>query len=410
MADKYSTITQHQPLRVPEGWDKQERSLIIQLEEIFDDIYRKFGRLGMNDMSKGFRMIVDGKYDIVSGIVIDEDGIDISGAKHVNIESGCELNVKSGGNMKISSGGTLDINTNNFIVDSTNRKMVSNDMTFDQNGFTKNVGSSKKFIVGNYTAKDNNTIAGVFCDASSTLGNIRLLTSPSDNTKSTELVLETYINPYNSTDMARLYFSGTWLVPVFGKKDRPIVHIMGQNYHGRLSGMSPPYDCGLNLCVDPEYDPDYVGQTGYPTAPSKFLRLSYSATDNWIQLTSSYGNLHFRSPVNFDSTSTYVKTLVYDALVQNSSREIKHDIQDMESPGEKLDALRPVTFVYDEDPDEKKRAGLIYEETETVMPEICTGDEENKAINYVELIPVLLKEIQELRARVAALEGGQQNG
>ena len=39
------------------------------------------------------------------------------------------------------------------------------------------------------------------------------------------------------------------------------------------------------------------------------------------------------------------------------------------------------------------------------MPEICTGDESNKAISYTELIPMLLKEIQDLRARVKTLEG-----
>jgi len=90
--------------------------------------------------------------------------------------------------------------------------------------------------------------------------------------------------------------------------------------------------------------------------------------------------------------------------VQQSSREIKHDICPMESAGEKLDMLRPVTFVYDSDPEEQTRTGLIYEDTVGIMPEICTGDEGNKAINYVELIPVLLKEIQELRARMAELE------
>ena len=76
----------------------------------------------------------------------------------------------------------------------------------------------------------------------------------------------------------------------------------------------------------------------------------------------------------------------------------------LESSGSKIDALRPVTFVYDSDEKEKKHAGLIYEEAIEVMPEICTGDENHKAINYVELIPVLLKEIQELRERVAELE------
>ncbi len=94
----------------------------------------------------------------------------------------------------------------------------------------------------------------------------------------------------------------------------------------------------------------------------------------------------------------------YLFLEQTSSRDVKHDIRDMEPPGDRLDQLRPVTFVYDDDPEERTRYGLIYEDTEPVLPEICTGDEGSKAINYVELIPMLLREIQELRARVKALE------
>lgn len=30
---------QHEPLRVPEGWRDQERSLVIQLDRILDNIY-----------------------------------------------------------------------------------------------------------------------------------------------------------------------------------------------------------------------------------------------------------------------------------------------------------------------------------------------------------------------------------
>ena len=60
--------------------------------------------------------------------------------------------------------------------------------------------------------------------------------------------------------------------------------------------------------------------------------------------------------------------------------------------------------MYDDDEEENKRMGLIYEDTVEVMPEICTEDENNKAIDYLSLVPALLKEIQDLRARVKALE------
>ena len=94
----------------------------------------------------------------------------------------------------------------------------------------------------------------------------------------------------------------------------------------------------------------------------------------------------------------------YGTVINSSSRDIKHDIHDMPDPGETIDQLRPVTFVYDDDQDERKHNGLIYEETENVIPEMCTGDEANKGLMYTELIPILLKEIQNLRQRVSELE------
>lgn len=50
--DKNATIQQHQPLRTPEGWNRQEKMLLVQLDEILDDIYRRFGRLKLSDMSE----------------------------------------------------------------------------------------------------------------------------------------------------------------------------------------------------------------------------------------------------------------------------------------------------------------------------------------------------------------------
>ena len=101
-------------------------------------------------------------------------------------------------------------------------------------------------------------------------------------------------------------------------------------------------------------------------------------------------------------------TVKADNYENASSREIKHDIQDIKSDGDRIDRLRPVTFVYNGDPFERTHYGMIHEETAEIMPEICTGigkeNPEDRGISYIELVPVLLKEIQELRKRVKALE------
>lgn len=56
--NKYVTIQQHEPLRTPGGWNAEEKKLIMQLEEIFDDIYRRFNRISLKDLSPEVRSMI----------------------------------------------------------------------------------------------------------------------------------------------------------------------------------------------------------------------------------------------------------------------------------------------------------------------------------------------------------------
>lgn len=40
-----STQRQHEPLRVPQRWTDQERTFVIQLERLLDEIYAALGRI-----------------------------------------------------------------------------------------------------------------------------------------------------------------------------------------------------------------------------------------------------------------------------------------------------------------------------------------------------------------------------
>ena len=103
------------------------------------------------------------------------------------------------------------------------------------------------------------------------------------------------------------------------------------------------------------------------------------------------------------SIGTYYLYSTYSPTI--SSRTKKHNIKPLLSYGNVLDKLSPVSFVYNNDDEERMRFGLIYEDVVDVMPEICLVDEVGtKSLLYTELIPVFLKEIQELRKRVAILE------
>lgn len=47
MADtrKYHRVKQHEPLRVPQHWNTEDRAFVIQLNQTLDDLYGQIGRL-----------------------------------------------------------------------------------------------------------------------------------------------------------------------------------------------------------------------------------------------------------------------------------------------------------------------------------------------------------------------------
>ena len=104
----------------------------------------------------------------------------------------------------------------------------------------------------------------------------------------------------------------------------------------------------------------------------------------------------------------YGESVYYYFLESLSSREAKDNITPMKDFGDAIDKLQPVSFMYKTESAKKSGGrtsyGLVYEDTIDVMPEICNGAKDEKAINYMSLIPILLTEVQSLRKRVAELE------
>jgi hypothetical protein len=100
-----------------------------------------------------------------------------------------------------------------------------------------------------------------------------------------------------------------------------------------------------------------------------------------------------------------------------SSARYKRDIHDMDTASSKLLKLRPVTFVYKQDPEGIKQYGLVAEEVARVYPELVIYGTDGKvvSIRYHELIPMLLNEaqkqaeqIKKLSARVNEVEASTQ--
>jgi hypothetical protein len=94
-----------------------------------------------------------------------------------------------------------------------------------------------------------------------------------------------------------------------------------------------------------------------------------------------------------------------------SSRRFKENIRTLEYTSDNIDKLRPVRFTpklgHGRTPDDTaENLGFIAEEVEEIYPEVVTKDSDGatSGMMYDRLVPVLLRELQLLRARVAELE------
>jgi len=327
-----------------------------------------------------------------------------------------DMEIKSGNTFKIVSGGVIDIDTNNFKIDSANRKIQSNKIKLDDNGITY-TDNDYNIKIGKFSTVGAKDMAAVMADMDSSYnGSLKLVASPGTTSTNATLELQCLKRSYDNTYARRLLFKGNGTADsVLGCDDYSggIGYAqIGTIVAGSQSLSGDTYGGIFEIIFDPFYNP--LNQSYVPNSTPKVEISHNEAIHNGAMRVYYFNNaggsdhIRFVNSVDFSNAITAFSitgtNITYTNLYQSSSKDIKHDIQDMEPKGEQLDRLRPVTFVYDDDPEEKVRAGLIYEEAAEVMPEICTGDEGSKAINYVEMIPMLLKEIQELRARVKALE------
>jgi hypothetical protein len=88
--------------------------------------------------------------------------------------------------------------------------------------------------------------------------------------------------------------------------------------------------------------------------------------------------------------------------VRPSSARYKRDIQPLDERSQGLWQLHPVTFRYKQDPSNERQYGLIAEQVAEVYPELVVRGEkgEVESVQYEELIPLMLNEMQHQRDEV----------
>jgi hypothetical protein len=113
----------------------------------------------------------------------------------------------------------------------------------------------------------------------------------------------------------------------------------------------------------------------------------------------------------FETTNgTVVGSISYNgslvAYNTSSDQRLKENIVDAPSASDDIDAIQVRSFDWKADGSHQKY-GMVAQELQTVAPEAVSAPEdpeEMMGVDYSKLVPMLVKEIQSLRARVAQLE------
>ncbi len=100
----------------------------------------------------------------------------------------------------------------------------------------------------------------------------------------------------------------------------------------------------------------------------------------------------------------FTEVYAVNGTIQTSDSTMKSNIVPLQYGLEQVLDLKPVSYVWKSNKEQAK-VGFIAQEVEAVIPEVVTKSEDGVyGMNYSELLPVLVNAIQELEARVQALE------
>ena len=139
---------------------------------------------------------------------------------------------------------------------------------------------------------------------------------------------------------------------------------------------------------------------------SKYLATANSGAVGLFNRTGANGSVIRlrRSGTTVGSISVTTSATTYST---SSDQRLKENIVDAPSASNDIDAIQVRSFDWKADGSHQKY-GMVAQELNTVAPEAVLAPEEPEemmGVDYSKLVPMLVKEIQSLRARVAQLEG-----
>jgi len=147
----------------------------------------------------------------------------------------------------------------------------------------------------------------------------------------------------------------------------------------------------------PKWEPIFPGidiNNDVSTDGSYYLSMASSTSGSWTDAYISDSKLYFNP-----STGT-LNTTNYNNL---SDLRLKTDVQNIENALSTLNQIRPVSFTWIDN--NRKAFGVIAQELEKILPNLVETTDHGMSVSYLQLIPIMIKAIKELKAEIEILKG-----
>jgi len=402
-------------------------------------------KAGDEDKKASINVLSGGEINLEAGADMNLKGgsIHLDADSEMNINSGSSMNISSGGSLKIESDGTFEVHSDNFVVDETGMVTVKGQIDADSGEIggwyvsPDHIGNAKKAADSSVGLANSDT---VFWAGDTTRKNAPFQVDAEGNMKaSSGTVGGWYIgeehlgNDPKLADSSVGLYSGAnnvddvviWAgnkrrenapfkVKASGKVEVSDIVITGgqissiegigddqslKNVNISTSNIQTSVITGTSFSGGSINETE-VKRSSIKNGPKQddVITPVFSVTEDG-KVTIRNGEIDIKK---FKVTDTGVLTAT-DADLSGEyhvpcAENSMTNIQVLVSQGALFDQLNPVSYGID-----KTRYGLVYEDVADIYPDLTR--ESDKSITYVDLIAILIKEVQALRTRVAALEG-----
>jgi hypothetical protein len=205
------------------------------------------------------------------------------------------------------------------------------------------------------------------------------------------------------------YYNGSWKYKTTGLASQFVQTSGFSTWSRAVSGTA---DAALTWIEDMRLDASgnlLVGCTSLPSSSVKGAGFTPTATGTDLYLgsntTTGDNQIVFYNPNGLvGSISTSASVTQYNT---SSDERLKENITDANDAGDKIDAIKVRQYDWKVDGSHQDY-GMVAQELQAVAPEAVSVPEDPEqmmGVDYSKLVPMMLKEIQSLRARISQLEG-----